>query len=63
MSNVCHHGAPQSANIVVRLTEADKAQLRLKAQADRTNISAIVRTALLRQGLLQPVMRGDGKYW
>ena len=63
MSNVCHRGAPQSANIVVRLTEADKAQLRLKAQADCTNISAIVRTALLRQGLLQPVMRGDGKYW
>ena len=60
---VCHRGAPQSANIVVRLTEADKAQLKLKAQAEATNVSAIIRTALLRQGLLQPVMRSDGKYW
>ena len=63
MSNIAHRGARQSENVVIRLTPQDKTQLRLKAQADATNISAIIRQALIRQGLITPVVSSDGQPW
>ena len=55
MANVNQRGEKQNESIVLRCTPSDKANILLIANREGSTISAIVKQALIRQGIIQPV--------
>ncbi len=55
MANVTQRGELQNESIVLRVTPSDKSNILLIANREGSTISAIVKQALIRQGIIQPV--------